>query len=263
MERLKFLAPDGTKFFKFEGLGRYGELVQQRALSLAEAGFGCPVTDAGDGFALYTTVALRSPKSGSVSDEIVERIARYCTFRAVEFRVENCLSAPLPEMLRFNVQQEFGIELKLDTELLASGHSVLADARMQPYEWIQKDDGTLIKTDGATHGDDHFFPGPCDIAWDLAGTAVEWNLHPDALALLLLRFREMSGIDVSRRIRIYILAYAVFRMAFCKMASGSLRGTADEFRLRAAYFYYRRRAEEHLPSKAGSQYRINSWARSG
>jgi hypothetical protein len=24
-----------------------------------------------------------------------------------------------------------------------------------------------------THGDDHFFRGPCNIAWDLAGTAVE------------------------------------------------------------------------------------------
>jgi hypothetical protein len=263
MERLKFLTPDGFNFFKFEGLGRFGELVQQRAHSLAEAGFGCPVTDAGGGFALYTTVALRSPKSGSVSDEIVERIARYCTFRAVEFRVDDCASAPLAEMLRFNVQQEFGIELNFDAELLASSQPVLADARMQPHEWIQKEDGMLIKTDGVTHGDDHFFPGPCNIAWDLAGTAVEWNLHPDALALLLLRFRQMSGIDVSRRIRIFILAYAIFRMAFCKMASGTLRGTAEEFRLRTAYFYYRRRAEEYLPSKAGSQYRINSWARSG
>ena len=28
------------------------------------------------------------------------------------------------------------------------------------------------------HGDDHFFPGPTDIAWDLAGTIVEWELAP-------------------------------------------------------------------------------------
>jgi len=55
-------------------------------------------------------------------------------------------------------------------------HRVFCDAHMMPHEWLELGDGRLLKLDGAAHGDDHFFPGPCDIAWDLAGTIVEWKL---------------------------------------------------------------------------------------
>jgi hypothetical protein len=246
MERLKFFSADRNGFFKFEGLGRSGEVVRQRARCLAEAGFGCPVEDAGDGFALYRAMTLRSPDPHDVSAKVLERIAQYCAFRAAEFRAENCVPALLSETLAFNVRQEFGVELDLDADVMASKRPVLADARMQPHEWLRKGDGELIKTDGVTHGDDHFFPGPCDIAWDLAGTAVEWDLHPDTLEYLLGRFRELSGVDASQRIQVFILAYAVFRMAFCKMAAGTVLGTGDEFRLSRIYRYYRSRAAKCL-----------------
>jgi hypothetical protein len=114
------------------------------------------------------------------------------------------------------------------------------------YEWIQKDDGVLTKRDAVTHGEHHFFPGPCDAAWDLAGAAVEWDLYPHALDYLLLRFRALSGIDARKPIQVFMLAYAAFRMAFCKMASGSVPGKADEFPLRRAYGSYRRRVEHCL-----------------
>jgi hypothetical protein len=246
MERLKFFSADRNGFFKFEGLGRSGEVVRQRASCLADAGFGCPVEDAGDGFARYRAMTLCSPDPHDVSPKVLERIAQYCAFRAAEFRAENCVPALLSETLAFNVRQEFGVELDLDADVMASKQPVLADARMQPHEWIRKGDGELIKTDGVTHGDDHFFPGPCDIAWDLAGTAVEWDLHPDTLEYLLGRFRELSGIDARQRIQVFILAYAVFRMAFCKMAAGTVLGTADEFRLSRIYRYYRSRAAKCL-----------------
>ncbi|MCU1298168.1 MAG: hypothetical protein JWO91_2446 [Acidobacteriaceae bacterium] len=249
MERLKFLSPDGTAFFKFEGLGKFGETVQQRARLLADSGFGCPLDDAEeDGFILYKALTPGPLPSSKTSLEVLERIARYCAFRASEFRSKNCGSTLLAEMVAFNAQQEFGIGLNYQVEVLASGDLIFCDARMQPHEWIRNGEGIILKTDATTHGDDHFFPGPCDIAWDLAGTAVEWNLSSDAMEFLLLRFRELTGIDVAKRISIFILGYAVFRMAFCKMASGTAKGTADEFRLRKAYFHYRQRATEYLPS---------------
>jgi hypothetical protein len=204
------------------------------------------VEDAGDGFALYKTMTLRLPDPRDVSEKVLERIAHYCAFRAAEFRAENCVHALLSETLAFNVRQEFGAELNLDVDVMASKQPVLADARMQPHEWIRKGDDELIKTDGVTHGDDHFFPGPCDIAWDLAGAAVEWDLHPDTLDYLLGRFRGLSGIDAGKRIQVFILAYAVFRMAFCKMAAGTVLGTGDEFRLSRIYRYYRSRAAKCL-----------------
>jgi hypothetical protein len=73
-----------------------------------------------------------SPNPSHVSSDVLERIARYCAFRAAEFRVENHVPVPLSESLVFNVQQEFGVELVLDAEVLASEQSLLADARMQP-----------------------------------------------------------------------------------------------------------------------------------
>jgi hypothetical protein len=246
MERLKFLSGDRTGFFKFEGLGLAGEGARARARSLADEGFGCPVEDAGDGFALYPAVPCNSPNPADVSRDVLERIARYCSFRTAEFRVENRVSAPLSGSLVFNVQQELGVELILPSEALESEHLLLADGRMQPYEWIRKDDGTLIKCDAVTHGDDHFFPGPCDIAWDLAGAAVEWRLDSPALDYLLLRFRALSGIDARPRIELFILAYAAFRMAFCKMAAGTVRGTVDEFPLGRAYRDYRSQVEHCL-----------------
>ncbi len=138
-------------------------------------------------------------------------------------------------MLEYNVQQEFGQELKLDGEELASAHEVLTDGRMQPFEWIASRQGQLLKTDAISHGDNHFFPGPCDIAWDIAGAIVEWELDAAASEFLLRRFRQISGIDVSATLDIYMLAYCVFRLGFCKMARstvlGSPRGTTADFSL--------------------------------
>jgi hypothetical protein len=110
---------------------------------------------------------------------------------------------------------------------------------MQPHEWLRTSDGIVLKTDASTHGDDHFFPGPTDIAWDLAGIAVEWNLHPDALEFLLTRFAQLTSNDLRRRLPILMLAYSVFRLAWCKMATSTVVESSEQLRLRTAYRRYR------------------------
>jgi hypothetical protein len=149
-------------------------------------------------------------------------------------------------MFEFNVHQEFGRELTLDEGELISTSPVLADGRMQPYEWLMAADGGFVKTDAISHGDNHFFPGPCDIAWDLAGAAVEWGLDPGALNFLLARFRDYSGKDASKQLPSYMLAYSVFRLGFCKMAISTVLGTEEEARLRSAYLHYRASASRLL-----------------
>src|SRR5436190_15966661 len=86
MERLKFLSQDRSQLFKFDGLGPVGDAVRNRARSLAAAGFGCAIEDAGDGFSRYPVINGRSLHFNDVSESILERIARYCTFRSAEFR---------------------------------------------------------------------------------------------------------------------------------------------------------------------------------
>jgi len=119
---------------------------------------------------------------------------------------------------------------------------------MQSFEWVQTVSGRLIKTDGVDHGNNHFFPGPCDIAWDLAGAAVEWQLAPDARQYLVDRFRRLSGTDVTEKLPFYQLAYCVFRLGSCKMAISTVKGSPEEFRLTHAYLAFRHEAMRILAS---------------
>ena len=246
MERLKFLSPDGARFFKFEGMGPLGREVRERAFSLAEAGFSPAVVDAGDGFLSYQIIEGRNLRKRDVSPSVLERIARYCSFRVSNFSYSPPFSSQLASMLEFNVQQEFGSELRLDLGLLGSTNPVLADGRMQPFEWIASPQGELLKTDAISHGDNHFFPGPCDIAWDLAGAIVEWDLPFEAAEFLLRRFKQLSGLDVAEKLGAYMLAYCVFRLGFCKMAESTVLGSREESRLETAYCWYRSKAEKLL-----------------
>jgi hypothetical protein len=257
MERVKFVSPDGTRLYKFEGLGPTGETVQQRSRLVDEAGFGCNVTDAGGGFSCYAVADAVPMNCEEVDDSVLERIAQYCAFRAAEFRVD-VEPEPLAEMVRFNISREFQIELNLNLDVLQPRRLVVVDGHMQPYEWLRTSDGILLKTDASTHGDDHFFPGPTDIAWDLASVAVEWNLHPNAMEFLLSRFAQLTGNDVCQRLRVFMLAYSVFRVAWCKMAMSTGIDSSEQFRLRAAYRRYRHLALEQM-SRFGVRASAASW----
>lgn len=238
MERLKFLSPDHRWLFKFEGFGRYGQDVLQRAAALATAGFGAAAEEAGDGMIRYPFVEGRNLRSGDLSRDVLDRMAQYCAFRTTEFSVLESGAQQLAEMVRFNLQQEFGIELDLGEQLRCE-RLVLADGRMHPHEWIRCGRGELVKVDACTHGDDHFFPGPTDIAWDLAGAIVEWNLGQDASDYLLTRFRQLSSDDARRRISAFLLAYSVFRQAYCQMAISTVETWQEQVLLEKASTYYR------------------------
>jgi len=239
MERLKFLAPDRKHLFKFEGMGPVRADLRQRAFVLADAGFSPRAYDAGDGFLEYEKLDGRVMRIDDLSSSALDRMARYCAFRVSHFPARQDSAGDFRHMLEFNTRQEFGVDLTLPETSLASQHPVLVDGRMQPHEWIATSPATFVKTDGISHGDDHFFPGPCDIAWDLAGIAVEWHLNADARHHLLNGFLKLTGRDVSREILLYMLAYSVFRLGFCKMAISTVRGSDEEQRMRNAYIRYR------------------------
>jgi len=245
MERLKFLSEDGLTLFKFEGMGPLGAAARDRAYALAVAGFCRPASEAGDGFVAYSVLKGAPFRPSSLNLSLLEQMARYCAFRAANFGTRTDRPDELQQMLEYNVGQEFGVELILPQGMLRAENSVLVDGRMQPHEWISAD--RIFKTDSVDHGDNHFFPGPCDIAWDLAGAAIEWHMAADTIQIFLSLFQKFSGIDASERLPIYMLAYSVFRLGFCKMAISTALGD-DVDRLRQAFLRYRRLAIELLRS---------------
>ena len=242
MERLKFISPDRKTLFKFEGMGRIGSDIRARATALSEAKFIPRFEWSNDGFAAHELVSGRRLEPADAECELLSHMARYCAFRYKSFRVGESAGSELGHMVEFNAKQEFGIELRLPETTFQRVDAVVVDGRMQPWEWISPKPGNFLKTDASDHGDNHFFPGPCDVAWDIAGIAIEWELGSSAQEFLVREFRRLSGVDVSLRMKDYLLAYSILNASYCRMAGCALQGTEEEARLQHAYARYRDRA---------------------
>jgi hypothetical protein len=238
MERLKYssVSPSGVRrFFKFLGFGHYGRRVFTRESLVADAGFGPVPRRESSGFASYPWTDGRPMVRKDLSADVLARLAAYCTFRATAFAADQPDLSALEQMAEHNAR-ESGMEA---SPLLRLERPVLADGRMQPHEWVRTPEGRMLKTDSGSHGDDHFFPGITDIAWDLAGAIVEWNMSQDHVHRFLSAYRRLSGDDAARRIADFITAYALFRWAYCLMAAGALEGSDEAPRLERAAAQYR------------------------
>jgi hypothetical protein len=237
METLKFWSRDQHSILKFDGLGDPGNMVRERARAIYKAGFGAEVQDAGDGMSEYRFVSGAPLAGTDLCETILDRIADYCASRAVEFNTSEATDDQLSQMVRHNFFEETGRPLELADDALAASACVICDGRMQAHEWLRTK-GPILKIDGAMHGDDHFFPGPTDIAWDLAGAIVEWDMDRDAEQYFCSAFQNRSGKRLSN-LPDFILAYAAFRMGYCKMALAGTQDPGDKGRFQNEYLYYR------------------------
>ena len=190
-------------------------------------------------------------RAADLNDGVLARLAQYCAFRAASFPAELHDLNALQQMADHNLR-ELGFNVPVQLELK---RPVIADGRMQPHEWLLSGTGKMLKTDSGSHGDDHFFPGPTDIAWDLAGAIVEWEMNAERSAMFLDLYRQKTGDDAGSRIEHFVTAYSVFRAAYCLMAANAL-GEGDESRrfLAAAekytlYVSNPERSEGSLPSR--------------
>jgi hypothetical protein len=248
-ERLKYVSSnedkedDEPRLYKFAGLGHYGNDVYERELKVADAGFGLMPRQESDGFVSYPWISHqgtsgRSSSSRDISPDVLACMAEYCAFRLRTFPVELVELNALQQMAKHNLRE---LELDLPIELRLE-HPVIADGRMQPHEWLMTQEGRLLKTDSGSDGDDHFFPGPTDIAWDLAGAIVEWRMNEPQAREFIDRYRCASGDEPLARINGFIRAYAVFRAAYCLMAANAMPGSDEEARLRGAAEEYKEMA---------------------
>jgi hypothetical protein len=249
LESSKYLSADQKVLFKFHGFGHYGRVIEERANKLGEAGFSPTRLGQVRGFGQYEFLPGRVLTQSDLSPRIVQRLAEYCSLRKEAFSTEES-PHELETMANYNWECEFGEKLE-DPIRLETEHRVIADGRMLPHEWLFTEDGRVLKTDAVGHGDDHFFPGPCDIAWDVAGTIVEWQMDDVASAEFVDHYRVLSGDDVRERLPEYVLAYAIFRMAWSKMAAQASAGQFDEALLMRDYRKYREMAVVAEKNRAG------------
>lgn len=251
MERLKCLSRDGSRILKFEGMGRYGAECLERARGVFRAGFGPEPRDEGQGFLSYPWLPGRPLQAGDLSAAVLERLADYCAFRATAFPVPPPATDELIAMTRNNFSSEMGNELPGELHLEIA-RPVLVDGKMDPHEWLGSASGELFKVDASGHGDDHFLPGPTDIAWDLAGAIIEWRMAPSARRAFLERYRRRSGDDPERRLPAYLLAYSLLRLGYAAMAAASLPDEGEAWRFIAARHRYRAALIEGLAPSAFS-----------
>lgn len=238
LERPKYLSGDGShpQLFKFLGLGHYGEEAWRREQQVAAAGFSVVPRREAHGFVSYDWVAGRPLSTEDLTEDGLRHLAAYCSFRAQEFAAEWVNLDALRQMAEHNaLNMGMGMEqclrLKLERPVIADGH-------MHPHEWLRTSDGKILKTDCGIHGDDHFFPGPTDIAWDLAGAIVEWRMNDEQAQFFLEAYRRDGGDDARDRIDDFVSAYAIFRRAYCLMAANAMQGTEEEARLERAAASY-------------------------
>ncbi len=228
MERLKYLSCDKRELLTFEGHGPYGAPARARNQALSDSGFGVPYLGHEAGFGRHLLPQGRLLRKTDLTPALLAHMAKYCAWRGREFRAADVDCGELEIVTRSNLVREFG--MAHDGLELAVERPTICDNRMASHYWLAAD-GQVLKLDAALHGDDHFFPGPCDIAWDLAGVIVEWQLSASARESFLLQYQSASGDNAMSRIGNYEWAYATFRLAWSSMAAASLTGSEEEARL--------------------------------
>jgi hypothetical protein len=123
--------------------------------------------------------------------------------------------ARLFEMLSFNAGQADALEAWKDRlpEIESRERLVLTDNKMHAWEWLVMPDGRILKADALDHHRGNDLVGPQDIAWDLAGAAVELDLDESELDDLAAQVARQSGTPRAESFQLdfYTLAYLAFQ----------------------------------------------------
>ena len=250
-ERRKYLAcsPGGgldhapPLLLRFVGLGAYGERRLARARALAEAGLGSAPEGLAHGFLIQPFHEGR-PGRIEAPEELLAAMANYLAGVRRHCPARENPTDLLP-MVETNVSEGLGPAAATSARrrlavLLPDVEPTALDARMFPHEWLRTAAGWQ-KADAYDHCDDHFYPGPQDIAWDLAGVCLEFRLSPDARRALLEGYKMASGDrHIGRRLPGFAVAYLAFHLGYDTLAAEQLSGTGDGERFQRRATRYRR-----------------------
>ncbi|WP_225769924.1 hypothetical protein [Inquilinus sp. Marseille-Q2685] len=243
-ERRKFRLDTGGRRFlmKFAGLGRHGRDKLRRAQALHDAGFGAEPVGCRRGFLVERWIEDARPLDPRAGDRhaLLRRLAAYLGFRARRFPAapeSGATLSTLAEMLCHNATEALGEEAGRAFGRLARAagrlegrvRRVETDNRLHRWEWLLDRHGTLLKTDAVDHCAAHDLVGCQDIAWDVAGAAVEFDLNPEEAGELerLVGHEARQPVDPELS-RVLAPCYAAFQLGAFTMARDAAADDPDE-----------------------------------
>lgn len=214
--RRKYIRHDGPirSLARFAGVGPYGLAKLDLAQQLAAEGLTPAPHCLHDGFLLSDWID--APSDPPVTTAFLDHAARYLAFRAA-------LPAPsapghsfdeLLEMVEVNYTEAGLLPPRLSgaRALIEAQAPVCIDGRLSPAKWLSDGYG-YVKLDAVDHHDDHFYPGPQDIAYDLAGLIEEFDLDARAAAHLVHAFyRHHPTGNLRERIEFFQPVYRAVQM---------------------------------------------------
>lgn len=211
---------------RFAGLGAIGDGKLARARALHAAGFGP------EPLALRHGLLLQRWVEGEVRPPPLDRLGRYLAFRRQAFPARPGADAvALIEMARVNVGELLGESAGRATarrlQALPLGRArprpVHADGRMHREKWIAG-----LKLDALDHSEAHDLVGCQDIAWDVAGAALELGLSPAETVALA----RTAGADPVM-LALFETCYPAFQAGLWTMAGDPARAASYRDRLAA------------------------------
>lgn len=233
-ERRKFLLTTeaGVFLLKFAGLGAEGEVKLARARALHTAGFTAEPIGLVHGFLVERWIDATSLNENVAPPrgKLIEHLGRYLAFRAR--RLPSPEPGATPDELRTMMVRNLDLAGVPETARLAAtlgspppGASIAIDGRLHAWEWRVAPDGRLLKTDALDHGQAHDLIGAQDLAWDLAGAAVEFALSADEGETLRAGVAKEADAAVDpRRVDFATLAYLAFQIGWWRMAADGCEG---------------------------------------
>ena len=253
-ERRKFLLESarGTVLLRFAGLGRIGERKLVMARRLHEAGFVPEPLGLRHGFLVERWHGDAAPLApGHDRAGLLGRLGAYLGFRARAF--------PAGPGRGASVETLHAMALRNGRDVLdAGGHArlerwrahlgrlerarrpVATDNRLHAWEWLVAD-GRLLKTDAVDHHEAHDLVGCQDIAWDVAGAAVELGLSDDERGSVTAGIERVSGIAVDGELLAFLTpCYLAFQHGAFVMAARAAGDEAEHARLAGAARRYAR-----------------------
>ncbi|MFL6752926.1 MAG: hypothetical protein ACJ8FL_06870 [Sphingomicrobium sp.] len=233
---------------KFAGLGAIGERKLAMARALHRAGLTPEPLGLVHGFLVERWRDDAAPLARG--EKPLAEIARYIAARAQLFPAgagEGAPLARLQQMIRRNVCLALGEDAARALDCWEPGLErlerrvvrVRTDNRLDRQEWLRVPGGALLKADALDHHLAHDLVGCQDMAWDVAGAAVEFSLsEAEAAELIRLTERASARPVEPDLLQFYRLAYLAFRVGREHLAarlspeSGPIH--ADEQRYRNA-----------------------------